>query len=80
MSPCTAARMACTARCQKCGSLWDVQVCADTVDELTACKPLPQITTWEEAWPLLNLGGVYICEDMATSMVCRRPACSSNQE
>jgi hypothetical protein len=30
-----------------------------------------QITTWEEAWPLLNLGGVYICEDMATSMVCR---------
>lgn len=30
-----------------------------------------QITTWEEAWSLLNLGGVYICEDMATSMVCR---------
>ena len=28
-----------------------------------------QITTYENAWPLLADGGVYICEDTSTSMV-----------
>jgi hypothetical protein len=28
-----------------------------------------QIVTYEEAWPLLKDGGVYICEDTSTSMV-----------
>ena len=31
-----------------------------------------QITTYENAWPLLADGGVYICEDTSTSMVCAR--------
>lgn len=28
-----------------------------------------QINMYEEAWPLLADGGVYICEDTSTSMV-----------
>jgi hypothetical protein len=33
-----------------------------------ACKRM-QITMYENAWPLLADGGVYICEDTSTSMV-----------
>jgi hypothetical protein len=36
-----------------------------------ACKRV-QITTFENAWPLLADGGVYICEDTSTSMVRAR--------
>ena len=37
----------------------------------TSCflLPPPQITTFEEVWPLLKAKGVYMCEDTSTSMV-----------
>jgi hypothetical protein len=36
----------------------------------------PQITTFEEVWPLLKAKGVYMCEDTSTSMVRAAPATS----
>lgn len=43
--------------------------CDSCTHEVRSTSACPQITTWEEAWPMLKDGGVYICEDTATSMV-----------